>query len=112
MTAGKLCAGCTTNRCVECPTDQDPCCIDCPECDGKGCEQCQERGQFLLTECPYKTHLTPEVCELVYFANLYKKGVPPVAGGALDQSAWFMEACNAFWRDQEALSATRWPEMT
>jgi len=41
-----------------------------------------------------------ELWEVVQYAGLYQKGLPPVAGGALDQTRWFTSACRLLWRDQ------------
>jgi hypothetical protein len=36
----------------------------------------------------------------VHLADLFGKGLPPVAGGALDQSVWFLEAERALRIDE------------
>ena len=33
--------------------------------------------------------------------ELFKKGLPPVAGGSLDQSVWFIEAASTLEREDE-----------
>ena len=33
-------------------------------------------------------------------ARLYDKGLSPVAGGVLDQSKWFIRACDYLWTEQ------------
>jgi hypothetical protein len=38
-------------------------------------------------------------------AELYRKGLPPVTGGALDQSQWFIAFCRAAWADQAYIRA-------
>lgn len=38
---------------------------------------------------------------LIHFADLYEKGLPPVAGGALDQSHWFTKAARYYWSEKE-----------
>ena len=38
------------------------------------------------------TLVTGDVWELLKFAGLYQKGLPPVAGGALDQAKIFIDA--------------------
>jgi hypothetical protein len=35
--------------------------------------------------------------------DLYAQGLPPVAGGALDQSAWFIEASRRLKADEQQL---------
>lgn len=55
-----------------------------------GCNECDDRGHFLLTECPQRVYPARELTELIRCAEWMKKGMPPVAGGVLDQSHWFM----------------------
>lgn len=38
---------------------------------------------------------------MLHYADLYKQGLPPVTGGALDQAAWFRRAF-AFVQHDEA----------
>ena len=38
--------------------------------------------------------------ELIALAELYEKGLPPVAGGALDQAAAFVDAVRFVWAEQ------------
>ena len=50
--------------------------------------------------------ITPDVWQLIQFAELYEKGLPPVAGGALDQAFCFVEAAmfvmseKKYWKDK------------
>ena len=45
-----------------------------------------------------------DIWQAMELAGLWRKGIPPAAGGALDQSAWFVEAaqlawlCEGFWK--------------
>ena len=41
----------------------------------------------------------------VRLADLFDKGMPPVAGGALDQSAWFLDAVGIFRHDEAQVKA-------
>ncbi len=34
------------------------------------------------------------------YARLYEKGLPPAAGGALDQAQAFLEACDFIWQEE------------
>ena len=34
------------------------------------------------------------------YADLYEKGLPPIAGGVLDQAAWFIDAASFIWSEQ------------
>lgn len=72
--------------------------LACPICDEQGCKACNESGYFELTQCGRK--YAAEMGELVHYADLYEKGLPPVAGGALDQSAWFTDAAQCFWHEK------------
>ena len=37
---------------------------------------------------------------VIQMADLYAKGLPPVAGGSLDQSQQFVDAAAFIWRDE------------
>jgi hypothetical protein len=67
--------------------------IECPVCDGDGCEECND-GVFELDGCP-NSFCSPIVRSLDLF-DLFEKGLPPVAGGVLDQSQSFVEASQFF----------------
>ena len=81
------------------PTPLQPVMLDCPACGGSGCDQCDASGRFELAECP-RLFVTPDVWDGVECAGLYEKGLPPVAGGSLDQSRIFVEAARLIWADQ------------
>lgn len=38
---------------------------------------------------------------LLEYAELYAKGLPPIAGGVLDQSAYFISAARVIWSEQK-----------
>ena len=65
--------------------------IECPACAGRGCESCGDAGEISVTTCPldYADRRTWTLLELT---DLYERGLPPVAGGALDQATTFIEA--------------------
>jgi len=44
--------------------------------------------------------ITPDIWELLELAELYKKGLPPVDGGVLDQAADFVTACRFVWSEE------------
>lgn len=74
--------------------------MDCPACGGKGCRHCGPDGLLHVTDCPL--HVVPdEAWQLLRLARLYEKGLPPVAGGALDQAAAFVEACDFVWNEEK-----------
>jgi len=41
----------------------------------------------------------------VNLADLFDKGLPPVAGGALDQAAWFINATRILNNDEATIKA-------
>lgn len=100
--AGKLCAGCSASKCVDCPSKAEPALVECPVCESRGCAECKETGYFELTTCPAE-FVDVDAAQAVRFAELFKKGVPPVAGGALDQESWFMGFCENWWGEQADL---------
>lgn len=82
--------------------------FECTECggssaDGDGCEHC-EGGRFILTRCPMDA-IGPDAIELMELADLYRRGIPPVAGGALDQAAAFNAACRFVWAERDRVEA-------
>ncbi|MGA1979457.1 MAG: hypothetical protein ABSG99_02675 [Sedimentisphaerales bacterium] len=70
----------------------------CPACEGKyenedkswKCPECKE-GQIDVTECPLDL-ITEDVWQAMQLAELYEKGLPPIAGGAIDQAKIFIDA--------------------
>ena len=77
--------------------------MECVDCGGKDCRHCGGTEVEEITCCPLDL-ITADVWELIRFAELYEKGLPPVAGGALDQAKIFIEAAalvfeeQAFWK--------------
>jgi hypothetical protein len=47
---------------------------------------------------------------VVKLADLFDKGMPPVQGGALDQSAWFLDAVAILRNDEAAVKAEDYGE--
>ena len=41
----------------------------------------------------------------IELAGLFRKGLPPVAGGALDQTSQFLDAANFIWSEQARCKA-------
>lgn len=60
--------------------------MECPACDGDGCEECKG-GFFELTECPSK-FIGSELIQDIQVVSACEHHLP-VAGGLLDQSAWW-----------------------
>ena len=58
---------------------------------------------LVLTGCPLD-YVTDDIWTAIDYAELYEKGLPPIAGGALDQAQIFLDACKlilaekAYWK--------------
>jgi hypothetical protein len=84
------------------PSEQLPVNIRCVLCGDGGiedCPGCGGGGQMKITECPEKL-ITPDVWEMIELAGFYKKGLPPVAGGVLDQAHSFIEAAGFIFSEE------------
>jgi hypothetical protein len=42
-----------------------------------------------------------DIGDLLMYADFFRKGLPPVSGGVLDQSAGFITACEIIWNLQD-----------
>lgn len=60
-----------------------------------------------MKQCPL-TMVSDDVWELISAADLYAKGMPPVAGGTLDQAYSFVAGCRAVWAEEAAYKARLW----
>jgi hypothetical protein len=49
----------------------------------------------------------PEIWEAVELAEFFEKGLPPLAGGVLDQTDAFLQGCRIFWRERERIRAEK-----
>jgi len=82
---GKLCKGCGSG----CNKPDDVAyMVACPFCDDAGCDRCGDRGSFSV-ECPRR--YVGDLARFINLAGMCNDGLLPVAGGLLDQSAWFVE---------------------
>ncbi len=83
-----ICKSCTASKCCERYQQIE---IECPECEGIGdsCEHCKN-GRFELTQCPQE--FIRDYVPTFRLVDLFENGTPPVAGGALDQTLWFLNA--------------------
>jgi len=99
-TAGAGSAGSPGPQCRGRPSELEPAEFDCPLCGGDGCEHCDKAtGRFALTACPLQ-YVTGDVWRAIEYATLYAKGLPPVAGGALDQARQFVQAARRIWAEE------------
>ncbi len=44
-----------------------------------------------------------DVWEAIELARLFRRGIPPIAGGVLDQTAKFLEAAKFVWAEEAGL---------
>lgn len=72
--------------------------MDCPACGGRGCPACRD-GKIDIPCCPLEL-ITQDDWDVIELAGLYKKGLPPVAGGSLDQAAGFLAAARFIWSEE------------
>jgi hypothetical protein len=59
-------------------------------------------GTFTVAQCP-KRYLDAELVQAVKYAELMAAGVPLVAGGVFDQTAWFMSFVD-LWQYENGLA--------
>jgi len=62
-------------------------------CGGVGCAECGDTGKFEIACCPLD-YITQDICFVIKLVHLYEKGLPPVAGGSLDQCQAFIHAAD------------------
>jgi hypothetical protein len=74
--------------------------MECLCCGGAGCGECSDSGLIKITDCPLKV-VSDDVWEVIGYAELYEKGLPPVAGGALDQCRNFIDAANFIFQEKQ-----------
>ena len=85
MQYGAICRDCKGKKnCKNPPTAHEPITDD-------------EIG-LIVTECPLDC-VTDETWSVIELAGMYKKGLPPVSGGSLDQLQMFISACRLIWKD-------------
>lgn len=101
---GKLCRECTGSKCKDVGTEAEPTEIECPLCGGGGCDQCSD-GWFVVDGCPNK--FCSDMAYLPQFIDLFQKGLPPVAGGSLDQSQSFLDAAEQLSNDETKLKNSK-----
>jgi hypothetical protein len=99
---GALCRSCTVKVCRDLSTDREPIDIECPACHGAGCEDCRD-GKIRIDGCPNRQ--CQDMYSFIQLSDLFSKGILPTAGGALDQSASFIEAVQFFESDQAKVRA-------
>ncbi len=78
--------------------------LTCPICNGAGCDECDD-GFTIMTDCPL-LYIGNDASMYMRFTRLFDKGMPPIAGGVLDQANKFIEAVE-YISQQEALNESR-----
>lgn len=104
MRHGQLCKECKRGQCIDEPTPDCPIDLECPSCGEKGCEECDEKGRLTVTSCPLRA-VPLHLFRSLDLAQIYRRGLPPIAGGALDQSAWFVDLCQFAWSEAARIRA-------
>jgi hypothetical protein len=83
---GLICDRCTK----QCKEDLRSIEIECIHCKGEGCDACEKQGHFNPPECP-KKYVGGDLLQAIDVAWMARDYGLPVAGGTIDQSAWFMD---------------------
>ena len=89
---GAICKNCCGfSKCRDIPTAADPIQLKCFFCNETGCSECNQTGRITITGCPLRT-IDEGIWDIIELADLYEKGLPPNAGGSLDQMRAFIVA--------------------
>jgi len=62
---------------------------------------------IVIDQCPL--NLTGDATDLLFWAELARKGTWPMSGGALDQSYRFLHECRLIWSEREMWRAKLMP---
>lgn len=81
-------------------------------CEGFGpvgnsgeCGTCKGTGVMAIDGCPQK--YVADICDAVNLAGHAGNGLLPVAGGMMDQAAWFIQCWQALESDQQKIDDER-----
>ena len=85
-------------KCKDKPSATLPIEGDCVSCGGSGCADCGHTGRFQVTHCPAEW-IDEDIFKMIGLAELYEKGLAPVAGGVLDQAAFFVHFAQRVWNE-------------
>ena len=96
---GELCKSCV-GKCRDIVTPEQPAEIDCPCCGGDGCEECND-GRFALSGCPSE-YIGQELIQDIRVITASDQHLP-VAGGLLDQSAWWFNLRELLKREESLI---------
>jgi hypothetical protein len=78
-------------------SDETPAEIECPACGGDGCKEC-DNGYFKITQCPQQ-FIGQDLLSDIQVITASEHHLP-VAGGLLDQSAWWFELRETLRREE------------
>lgn len=98
-----LCKSCV-GRCREIITAEMPLEIECPMCGGDGCSECED-GQYTVDQCPSR-YIGSELIGDIEIVIASKDHLP-VAGGLLDQSAWWFELRQRLQAEENRIESDR-----
>ena len=69
--------------------------MNCPICNGKDCDDCDD-GIIKIEQCPLE-YIGYVTCKYIKMVEMFDKGLPPIAGGVLDQSHKFISIAEFVW---------------
>lgn len=78
--------------------------MQCPSCNGLGCKECKD-GYFEIDGCP--NAYCRGTIDAIDLFDLFAKGIPPIAGGALDQASSFIGASQFFSNEERRVKNER-----
>jgi len=97
---GGVCKNCPGPiKCKDKPTAVEPLEMECVGCGGNGCLECDDSGILKIARCPLEL-ISGDVWEIITLAELFEKGLPPVAGGVLEQAKTFVETAKFIFREK------------
>jgi hypothetical protein len=99
-----ICRSCTRGQCRDISEKPNLLEIECPSCNGGGCEDCQD-GVFAIEGCP--NSYCRSIVTSIDLIDLFGKGMPPINGGVLDQSASFIDAVQFFESEERKVANDR-----
>jgi hypothetical protein len=100
-----LCKYCHAGKCSDLGTESEPISLECSQCNGAGCEHCND-GHVDIVGCPQRE--CSSIVDAVEMIDLFRKGLPPVSGGTLDQSVWFLDAARILENEESKLKAEKY----
>ena len=75
-------------------------CVVCNGTYSNNCSVCGGTGRMAITDCPEK-FITPDIWQFIQIADLWEKGIPPIAGGSLEQSQNFVFATGFYFGEKQ-----------